>query len=144
MASWSLQQRSALSPRQFGACFAVLAFVSGLVGTFFWVMGARFVTGFAGIEVVLVGVAFAWHAVHASDGEHVHLQDRTLHVEGRRGLRSWRDQVPVVGLHLAATADGAIDLRSGHRRWVLGGHATVAQRRRVLADMRRALSQTTT
>lgn len=140
--SWSLQRRNALSPRQFAACFAAVALVSGVVGTLFWLMGARYVAGFAGLEVVLVGLAFGWHAAHAADGEQIRLHGGELLLEGRQGLHSWQERVSLAGLQFAAAGDGTITLRSGHRSWVVGRLATAAQRRHVLTEIRRALART--
>lgn len=141
--TWLLQRRNALSPRQFAACFAAVAVMSGLVGALFWLVGAGFVTGFAGLEVVVVGLAFGWHALHAADGERLRMQGSEMMLECRQGLRCWHERVSLAGLQLSAAADGSIEMRSGRRHWVLGRHATVAQRRRVLTEIRRALARTT-
>ena len=138
--AWLLQRRCALSPAQFGACFAGLAFASVLVGVFFWAMGARFVTAFAGLELVLVGAAFVWHALHASDGERLQVCEGRLQIERRAGLRITREDVPLFGLRVASLADGSIGLSLRGQRWVLGRHAADASRHQVLADLSRAVA----
>lgn len=138
--TWLLQRRCALSPSQFGACFAGLAVASGLVAAFFWAMGARWITAFAGLEVLLVGVAFAWHALHAADGEQLSVAGRQLRIERRVGLRVWLEQVPLPGLRVTAQADGSIGLSLRGRHWILGRNATDAARRQVLAELRRAVA----
>jgi uncharacterized membrane protein len=138
--AWQLQRRCALSPAQFGACFAGLALVSALVAAFFWAMGARFVTAFAGLEVVVVGVAFVWHAMHAADGERLKVVDGVLHVERRTGLRVTHQQFPLQGLRVAAALDGSIELKLRDRHIVLGRYAAEAARRPVLAGLRRAVA----
>lgn len=137
---WSLQRRCALTPSQFGACLAGLVLVSALVAGFFWAMGARFVTLFAGLEVLVVGLAFAWHALHAADGERLHLADGQLHIEQRQGLQITHEQVPLSGLRVTAAADGSIELNARGRRWTLGRQAAGAARRQALAGLRRAVS----
>lgn len=137
---WNLQRRCALTPAQFGACLLGLVLVSGLVAAFFWAMGARFVTLFAGIEVLGVGIAFALHAGHAADGERLHVADGLLHIEQRRGLRLTHEQVPLFGLQVRAVADGSIELNAQGRRWMLGRYAGGAARRQALAGLRRAVS----
>lgn len=139
-ARWNLQRRCALTPSQFGACLAGLVLVSALVAAFFWAMGARFVTLFAGIEVLVVGLAFAWHALHAADGERLHVADGLLHIEQRHGLRLTLEQVPLAGLQVVAAADGSIELSARGRHWTLGRQAAMAARRQALAGLRRAVS----
>lgn len=138
--AWELQRRCALSPGQFGACFAGLACVSALVAGFFWAMGARYVTAFAGLELLLVGGAFVWHALHASDGERLRICEGRLQIERREGLRITREDLPLFGLRVSAGADGSIGLSLGGQRRVLGRHASDASRLQVLAELRRAVA----
>lgn len=142
-AGWLLQRRCSLTPAQFGACFVALALVSTLVAAFFWAMGARFVTLFAGIEVLLVGLAFAWHALHAADRDHLRVHEGHLLVERRRGLSVRREQWPLVGLRVRLAGDGSIELGRCGRRSRVGRDVDGAQCRRVLADLRRAVSTST-
>jgi uncharacterized membrane protein len=137
---WQLQRRCALSPRQFGACFAGLACVSALVAGFFWAMGARYVTAFACVEMLLVGGAFVWHALHASDGERLRITEGCLQLERSDGLHVAREELPLAGLRVSARADGAIELSLQGRRWVLGRQASDAARLQVLAGLRRAVA----
>ena len=137
-AAWVLQRRCSLSPRQFGACLFALVLVSALVGGFFWLLGARAVTAFAGLEALLLAFAFGIHAAHAADGERVVLLDRNLTVERRRGWRVTVQTFAVDALRLAATADGRIELRARGQVVCLGGQVGRARARQVLAEMRQA------
>jgi len=62
--------------------------VSLAIGGFFWLQGAKLILAFAGLEVLLVGLAFFVYARHATDGEWISLQGASLVVEresaGRR------------------------------------------------------------
>ena len=141
--SWSLQRRCSLTPSQFGACYLALGLVSMLVAIFFWSLGARVVTLFAGAEIVGVGLAFAWHALHAADGEQLHLREGQLQVVRRQGLQVRHERWPLAGLRAGLAGDGSIEL-GRHGRWALiGGEADRAQCRRVLADLRRSLATST-
>ena len=113
--------------------------MSALVAGFFWAMGARFVTVFAGIEVLAVGAAFVWHAWHAADGERLHLSGGQLHLERRDGTRVHQERIELNGLRIGSAADGAIELNLRGRRWTLGRHADEAHRRHVLAALRQAV-----
>ena len=140
---WHLQRHCSLDPGRFGACFAGLVLVSALVAGFFWVMGAPLVTAFAGVEVLLVGLAFAWYAVHAADGERLSLQAGHLHIEHRRGLRTTHEQWPLSGLRVTLAPDGSIEVIHFRRRVRLGRNADDRQRRHVLAGLRRAMAPST-
>lgn len=137
MPRWLLQRRCSLSPRQFGGCFVALAALSVVVALFFWAQGARFVTYFAGVELLLLGLAFACHAVHAADGERLQVRGGRLLVERRCGLRHDQVALEISGMRVGEAADGAIELRVGGRCVRIGRHADVARRQQVLADLRR-------
>ena len=134
---WSLQARCSLTPRQFGLCFAALALVSALVAALFWLLGARYVAFFSGLELLLLGVAFGWHACHAADGEQLSLRGSRLHVEHRAGLRHWRSALDLNGLRVAETDDGRIELCSYGHALRVGGRLAAPRRRQLAAELRR-------
>ena len=86
VAAWSLQRRCSLTPQQLGTGYACLVLASALVAAVFWLQGVRMVALFSTFEVLTVGLAFAWHAMHAADGEQLLMQDDHLWVEQRRGF----------------------------------------------------------
>lgn len=138
---WLLQRRCSLSPRQFGTCFVGLAGLSALVALFFWAQGAPFVTLFAGIEVTALGVAFAFHALHAADGERLRLQDGRLLIERREGLRLRLEALELNELRVREGSGGTIELRVRGHSTRVGRHADAARRRQVLAELRQQVMQ---
>ena len=48
---------------------------------FFWIQGATLVLAFAGLEIIVVGLAFLAYARHACDGEKISLHGARLVVE---------------------------------------------------------------
>lgn len=136
---WQLQHRASMSPRQLVLSLSVLLLVSGLVAAFFWVQGVRFVTYFAGLELTAVMAAFAWHAVHAADGETLTLHDGQLLLERRHGLRCTGAVMPVERLRASWSERGLIELRAGAQTHVVGRHADGAGRIRVFTELRQAL-----
>lgn len=137
-ARWVLQRRCSLTPPQLGACLLALVLVSALIGGFFWLMGARAVTAFAGLEALALTIAFGVHAVHAADGERVTLHGRRLTVERRRGWRVTEQTFGVDALRLAEAADGRIELRARGRVVHLGEQVDRARAQQVLAELRQA------
>lgn len=138
---WRLQRRCALSPRQFGVCFLALAGVSAAVGSFFWAMGAPFVPLFAGAEVLVLGLAFACHALHAADGERLQVRGGRLLIEGRDGLRQRQDSLELAALRVVEGAGGLIELHARGRCVRVGRQAHATQRRQVLAELRQLVLQ---
>jgi len=138
---WQLQRRCALSPRQFCACFLALAGLSAAVALFFWALGAPFVTLFAGLEVLALGIAFACHAVHAADGERLLLHGGRLLIEQRHGLQQRRDSLDLATLRVGEGEGGLIELRARGRCVQVGQQAHATLRRQVLADLRQLVLQ---
>jgi len=89
---WFLRRNCSVTPRQLGWLYLSLCVVSLGIGTAFWFQGAKLVLPFAWIEVILVGVAFAVYARHATDGETIRLAGSSLVVELEHGGRLQRSE----------------------------------------------------
>lgn len=85
---WVLKRNCSITPRQLGAVYLSLCAVSLLIAAGFWWHGAPAVTIFAGVELLLVGLALLVYARHAGDREVLTLHGRTLQVECSRGSRT--------------------------------------------------------
>ena len=138
---WRLRRNCSVTPAQLGWFYGSLCAVSLGIGLFFWVQGVALVLTFAGLELMLVGVAFLAYARHATDGEWISLQGPNLVVEletaGRREraefARQWVRVEPKSGDH------SLIEL-SGQGRSVVVGRFVRPELRQVLArEIRRAL-----
>ncbi|MBM3386196.1 MAG: DUF2244 domain-containing protein, partial [Betaproteobacteria bacterium] len=53
--SWSLRRNCSVSPAQLGRVYLMLCGGSLSIGVFFWLQGAPFVLGFAGLELLALG-----------------------------------------------------------------------------------------
>jgi hypothetical protein len=71
---WMLKRNCSVTPSQLGWAYGALCVTSLGIGAWFWAMGARFVLGFAWIELMAVGLAFFAYARHAGDGETISLR----------------------------------------------------------------------
>ncbi|WP_420472974.1 DUF2244 domain-containing protein [Noviherbaspirillum sp. ST9] len=78
---WMLKRNCSLSPRQLGLAYLAVCTTSMLVATFFAASGAWYVLGFALVEQFAVGIAFLLYARHATDREHIALEENCLLVE---------------------------------------------------------------
>ena len=78
---WLIKRNCSIAPRQLAAVYAALCTVSlAIAGLFYW-QGAPFILAFAGIELLLVGLALLAFARHAGDREMLTLVGRSLQVE---------------------------------------------------------------
>ncbi len=89
---WLLKRNSSITPLQLGAVYASLCALTLLIAGFFLWHGAPLVLAFAGLELLLVGVALLVFARHAGDRETLTLVGRSLQVEQCCGSRMARTE----------------------------------------------------
>lgn len=119
---WRLARNCSITPRQLLAVYASLCAVSLLVGGLFYAQGAPAVLGFAGLELVLVGLALRVFARHATDHDTLTLVGRTLQVEQRSGARVERAEFSADWLRVEpAAGQGSLVELSGEGRRVRVG-----------------------
>ena len=78
---WLLRRNCSIAPAQLGWIYLGLCIVSLAIAMGFWFQGATLILPFAGVELVMVGIAFLAYARHATDREQISLLDRRLVVE---------------------------------------------------------------
>lgn len=116
-----------------------MASLALVLAVFFWVLGAPLISALLAAQVLLVAVSFAYHALHAADGETLHVQGGCLWVEQRQGLARRQDSFELAALRVAQGEGGLIELRVQRRCLEIGRFADVVQRQRILSAMRQAL-----
>lgn len=138
---WVLRRNCCLSPRQLLTAYLSVCAVSlGVALGFTW-LGAGIVLGFAGLELLVFGIALLVHARHASDRETITLQGDALSVETRCGnsvermdFRSaWVRVEPVHG------EGSLLELSGQGRRVRVGRHVRPELRGSLAQELRRAL-----
>lgn len=83
---WVLRRNCSITPRQLLGFYLSLATVSLGIALGFWWAGATAVLAFAGFEVLMLGVALAVYARHATDCETITLAGGELAIEHRHGV----------------------------------------------------------
>jgi uncharacterized membrane protein len=138
---WLLKRNCSLSPRQLGSVYLSLCGVSLLIALFFLWQGAPLVMAFAGLELLLVGVALLVFARHASDRELLRLAGRSLTVEQRVGSRVLHTNFTAEWLTVEpAAAQGSLVQLSGEGRTVRVGRFLRPELRPAFArELRQAL-----
>lgn len=138
---WLLRRNCSITPAQLLAFYASLCAVSLLIsGLFLW-QGAPFVLLFAGLELLVVGVALLAFARHAGDRETLTLAGRSFSVEQRFGSRMARTDFTAEWLSIEpAAGQGSLVQLSGEGRTVCIGRFVRPELRPALAqELRRAL-----
>lgn len=138
---WVLKRNCSISPRQLMAVYLSLCVVSVGVGLAFWAHGATFVLAFAGLEVLLVGVALLVYARHAADRETVTLDDGELRVEQCVGRQVQRASFRAEWLSVEpAKAQGSLVALAGEgRRVLIGRHLRPELRAAFARELRQAV-----
>ncbi len=139
--AWRLRRNCSVTPAQLGLFYASLCLVSVTVGVLFWILGAPFVLGFAGLELLAVGAAILVYARHATDGETVWLKDGRLIVERDQAGRSERIEFASAFVRVGVGVDreGLIDIGAHGRKVEVGRHVRPEWRQALAGEMRRAL-----
>ena len=83
---WVMKRNCSITPRDMMIVYLSLCAVSLAIAGGFWWVGAPTVMAFAGLELVLLGVALAVYARHATDCETITLAGRELAIEHRCGI----------------------------------------------------------
>ena len=139
--SWRLRRNCSVTPAQLGGAYLMLCLSSLTIGAFFWFQGAAVILGFAGLELLAVGLAFWVYARHATDGEWISLQGTSLVVERETAGRTVRAEFDRHWVRVEPKA-GELSLieLSGRGRAIEVGRFVRPELRQVLAgEIRRAL-----
>ena len=82
---WVMRRNCSITPRQLMAVYVSLCAVSLGIAAGFWIAGAPTVLAFAGLELLMLGLALTLYARHATDCETIILAGRELAIEHRCG-----------------------------------------------------------
>jgi uncharacterized membrane protein len=141
-----LYPNRSLGPAGFAVLMAAIVLVSGAIGAGFMMVGAWPVTGFLGLDVVLLYLAFRWNHRQARRAEFVRLDRdglsvRRLEPDGRS--QSWRFEPYWVRVSLERVGrhDRRLVLRSHGRQVVIGAFLTQEERLELARALEVALQE---
>lgn len=138
---WVLRRNCSITPRQLFAVYASLCLLAAAISAGFWWQGARVVTLFAGVELLLVGLALVVYARHAADREVLTLAERSLAVEQHLGTRIERIEMNADWLVIepAAGQGSLVELTDRGRTLRVGRFLRPEVRAAFAQELRRAL-----
>jgi uncharacterized membrane protein len=132
---WVMQRNASLAPRQMLWCLAALVLLTLGIAAAFWLRGATLVMPFAGLELVVLGLALALHARHAGDGERIALRDDGLTVEHACGRQLRRVEFQPAWVRVEPRhGDRSLIELSGQGRQIAVGRFVRPELRLQLAD----------
>lgn len=137
--AWVSKRNCSISPRQLLGFFVSLSLVSALVAGLCWVGGAKLVTPFTALELVVLAVALLVHARHAADRERVEFGADRVVVEWECAGSVERIELPTRQTRILMHDNGLIVFKAG-QAVAFAGRYTRPERRETLArELRRAL-----
>jgi uncharacterized membrane protein len=128
-----LYPNRSLQPAGFAVLMAAIVLVSGAIGAGFMMIGAWPVTGFLGLDVLLLYLAFRWNYRQARRAEFVRLDRdglsvRRLEPDGRSQSWHFEPYWVRVGLEQVGRHDRSLVLRSHGRQLAIGAFLTQDER----------------
>lgn len=141
---WTLRRRLAITPRAFMQAYAIHGVISAVIATIFGLMQLWVIVAFCVIQVGVVSACYANFALHAFDGESIHVAaDGNLDVEVVRGrtVSHHRFNPAWTRVERGGKRQAAVFLCSGGQRVEVGHFLTPGARRQLELELRRALRQ---
>ncbi len=135
---WTMKRNCSVSPRQFVYFYVSLAVVSLAIAFILMVVGAWLVLPFTGIELLVVGVAFALYARHAIDYERIRLFPNRLVIErlNAEDLTQFEFNPHWVRIEPGATPRDPIRLVSRGQTIMIGQHLAQYRRAQFAGELR--------
>ena len=136
---WRLKRNCSMSPRQLFGIYLSMCAVSLTIALAFTWNGAAPVLAFAGLELLLVGVALLVYARHAADEEFITLGAGALEVAHHHGLQTDRTRFRAEWVRVEPKAgDRSLVELSGDGQCALVGRYLRPELRQTLAQELRA------
>jgi uncharacterized membrane protein len=138
---WLLKRNCSLTPAQLFGSYAVLCTISLIIALGFTWHGAGAVLAFAGIELLLVGVALLVYARHAADQERITLAGDALTVEHWHGSQTERVEFRAAWVRVEPQAgEGSlVELSGDGRQSHVGRYLRPELREPLARELRAAL-----
>jgi uncharacterized membrane protein len=118
-----------VTPAVYLAHLGVLTLAQAALAIGFLSIGYGLVSLFFAAQLVAVGMAAMWHAIHAADCDHIHVDEAGVSVESVRGLRRRVRALPRYGVHAYWCAHSGLHVRHGRTDIQLGRFRSAAQER---------------
>lgn len=136
--SLTLKRNCSISPAGLAGVFAALALVVVTIGAGFALAGAWLVLPFAGLEVLLLVVAYLAYARRAADYERIELDAGRLRVEVTEAQKTSRFEMEA-RIARVCLEERRVVLRGAQEQLELGRHLDARTRERFAAELQKRL-----
>lgn len=141
--TWVFKPNCSLTPRQLAIFYLSIVCVTLGIAAGFCMFGMWMVLPFAGIELLVVGIALLVYARHAGDYEEITLNGRQLNVAVMRASRLSTVKLNPGWTHVVLPGPGRdklLRLECGGTCVLIGRYVTETVRERLGYELRRALA----
>jgi uncharacterized membrane protein len=138
---WIMRRNCSLAPRQVLNAYLLISGISLAIAAGFAVSGATPVLLFAGLELVVLGIAFLIYARHASDHETIELRDDQMWIEHHFGGRVERSEFRPewVRVEPAVGQGSLLEVSGAGRKALVGRYLRPEWRQHLAIELRSAL-----
>lgn len=138
---WVMRRNCSITPRQMVAVYLSLCAVSLAIAGGFWVAGAPTILAYAALELVLLGLALALYARHATDCETITLAGRELAIERRcgQGVECARFRAEWARVEPACDDGSLVEVSGDGRHTCVGRYLRPEWRSQLAQELRLAL-----
>lgn len=136
---WLFKRNCSISPRQLLVFFVSLSLISLFVAMLCWVAGAKLVTPFTVLELLVLGGALFVYARHAADRERVEVSAQSLVIEWECAGRIERSEFNPRWARIVVGERGLIEISGAGRQAFIGRYTRPERREKLARDLRRAL-----
>lgn len=133
-----LKRNCSISPAGLAGVFVALAAVVLAIGTAFALAGAWLILPFAGLEVLLLGVAYVLYARRAGDYERIELEGGRLTVEVAEAQTMSRYEMEARRARVVVEEERVV-LRGAKQELELGRHLDAERRVEFAAELQKRL-----
>lgn len=141
--SLTLKRNCSISPAGLAGVFAALALLAIAIGVAFALAGAWLVLPFAGLEALLLGIAFVLTARHATDYERIELDSGRLRIEVADANSTARYELDArrasLELEKGEGYGARLVLRAPRQELEIGRHLDAAARAELAAELAKRL-----
>jgi uncharacterized membrane protein len=138
---WHFKRNCSISPQQLICIFASLAFVSLVIGTVFYCLGAYLILPFSFVEILVLSIAFYYNALHAVDYERLKIENNKVIIERKKGRQESEVQLTRAYTRIKALThqEDIITLNQGTQEATFGYHIHRNYRGQVMRELRERL-----
>lgn len=135
-----LKRNCSISPTQLAIIFIFLGLISIFIGIIFYLIGATLILPFSFLEILALGAAYFYNALHANDYEFLSVDSKNVYFESKFGLKSRQENfLKSLVRILPSDQNNLINLSQGQRNVHFGKNIHTRLRSLLEIEIKQAL-----